>query len=455
MLIEMNERQNQIRKLLWKEVAYKGTASSITFTVVAGIIFYYYFGLEDLKLQIRIACLFAIVVNVLRLLVSKKITQQDMPTDDQINMVRALVWCNALAWSFIFATGTYGLNSTSYHFAIMVTIMTGYVAASIVTVGYDKTIFFPFQIFLLFPQIGITFYQKMSGQNPYAQYLCICFVIFFLYQIRQYKDYRGQLLERFNALLDLEYSFKELKKSQASLVEQTAKLIHASKISALSDMSGGLAHEVNNSLMVIMGTTQQIERELKRNGTMTSTMEYKFAKSTESILKIKSVIEGLKYFSLQMEPQPKEVISLRLVIERTLLYINEMLKAHNVNLIYDEIPEVNILCHPFQITQILFNLTKNADDAMKSIPIDERWIKYKFELQKDFVLIKIINGGPLIPEEYHMKLFQPFFTTKELNQGSGLSLSTARGMAIDHRGNLYFENADCTTFVLRLPIYRT
>ncbi len=62
-----------------------------------------------------------------------------------------------------------------------------------------------------------------------------------------------------------------------------------------------------------------------------------------------------------------------------------------------------------------------------------------------------MNGGSVVSPENVQKLFQPFFTTKEVGQGTGLSLSISKGIARDHKGDLYFEKDDFTTFVLKLP----
>lgn len=448
----MNDRQNQIRTLLWKEVAFKSTQATVAFSIVAIFISIYRFGLEDKYYAMRAACALAVLANIFRFIVSKKILATKGSLDHEINLIRLSIWLNSVSWGVIFALGVWSLNGSGWHYGILVSILTGYVASSIVTLGYDKTIFYPFQILLLFPIIIISFYQYWSGQNPYAHYLTFMFGIFFVYQLRQFKDYRAGLMQRFNALLDLEFSFKELKKSQSSLVEQTAKLIHTEKISALSAMAGGLAHEVNNSLMIILGSTQQVQREMEKGQTATPFITEKFRLSTEAIMKIKSVIEGLKYFSLEMEPQPKEIVPLKEVIERTLSYTHELLKAHDIKFTSSAIPDVKIYCHPFQITQILFNLTKNADDAMVNLPAESRWLNYEFVTYPDYILIKVSNGGPQIPPELHMRLFQPFFSTKEVNQGTGLSLSTSKGIAMDHKGDLYFEDNQNTTFILKLPL---
>ncbi len=448
----MNDRQNQIRTLLWKEVAFKSTQATVAFSVVAIFISIYRFGLEDQYFAMRAACGLAVLANIFRFIVSRKILDIKGSLDHEINLMRFSIWLNSVSWGVIFALGVLELKGAGWHYGILVTILTGYVASSIVTLGYDKTIFYPFQVLILLPIIIISFCQYWSGINPHAHYLTFMFTIFFIYQLRQYKDYRAGLMQRFNALLDLEFSFKELKKSQSSLVEQTAKLIHTEKISALSAMAGGLAHEVNNSLMIILGSTQQIQREMAKGLSTTPSIEEKFRQSKEAIMKIKGVIEGLKYFSLEMEPQPKEIVPLKEVIDRTLSYTHELLKAHEIKFTSSAIPDVKIFCHPFQITQILFNLTKNADDAMMSIPLESRWLNYEFVTYPDYILIKISNGGPQIPPELHMRLFQPFFSTKEVNQGTGLSLSTSKGIAMDHKGDLYFEDNQNTTFVLKLPL---
>lgn len=450
----MNDRQCQIRNLLWKEVAQKSGPAALAFSGVGIFVFFYYFHLEEYKLYMRASVFLVLVANILRLYISKKISKLKNKFDSEINYLRFSIWLNSLSWSVIFSLASWGLQSSGWHYAVMITILTGFVAASIVTLAYDKSIFFPFQVLMLFPIIAISSYQYLKGLNPYAHYLVITYCICYVYQIRQYKDYRFGLMQRFNALLDLEFSFGELKKSQNSLVEQTAKLIHSSKISALSNMAGGLAHEVNNSLMIILGSTQQIQRELTKKEVLSESIQEKFKHSTDAIMKIKGVIEGLKYFSMEMEPQPKEIVSLKEVIERTLSYTHELMKAHEIKFSSSEVPKVNILCHPFQITQILFNLTKNADDAMMVLPSRDRWINFEFVVYPDYVLVKVINGGPQIPAENHMRLFQPFFSTKEVNQGTGLSLSTSKGIAMDHRGDLYFEDNQNTTFVLKLPIAR-
>lgn len=88
--------------------------------------------------------------------------------------------------------------------------------------------------------------------------------MYLAYQMKQFKDFKNQLTQRFNYQLDLEHSNEELRKSQEALIDQTTKLVHTSRLAALGEMSAGIAHEVNNPLAIISGSMQQIERIVNR-----------------------------------------------------------------------------------------------------------------------------------------------------------------------------------------------
>ncbi|WPU63374.1 sensor histidine kinase [Peredibacter starrii] len=441
----MDQRQKQINNLLWKEVAAKSTPAAITFIVIAILVSWYHFNLTIYASIIEGACLVVIFSNILRYYVSKQIGTHDIATESQRNQLRISIWLNSVGWGLIFSLSTYELNMAGYQFAILITVMMGFLASSLITLAYDKTLFIPFQLLILVPMILVTLYQYEVRGTQDAKWVAMAMAFFIVYQLKQYRDYRALLIQRFTTQLELADSYDELK-------DQTAKLIHASKISALGDMAGGLAHEVNNSLMVILGSSQQVERDLKKKEVMTPELQSKMDLTSQAIFKIKNVIEGLKYFSLQMETAPKEVVPLKDVIDRTLNYCHELLMAHNVDFQVHDVPDVKILCNPFQITQILFALTKNADDALVTCKTT-KWIHYEFEILKGFILIKVKNCGNTVSPENQTKLFQPFFSTKDVNQGSGLSLSISKGMAMDHKGDLYFEMDEySTSFVLKLPI---
>ncbi len=232
------------------------------------------------------------------------------------------------------------------------------------------------------------------------------------------------------------------------------KLVQASKASALGEMAGGLSHEVNNSLMVILGSLQQLERKIHQDHGTRPEYEKKMERMVTAIHKIKSVVDGLRFYSQEVTPSPRQNVALWEIMERTLNYCHEMMKAHSIQLSMELVPEATINCQPMQITQAIFSILKNADDAlMKTNDPNEKWVKIKFRKENGRMKIKISNGGTRIPAEVRERIFYPFFTTKDVGEGTGLSLSIAQGIFREHGGDLTLdEGNDFTCFTLELPM---
>ncbi len=202
-----------------------------------------------------------------------------------------------------------------------------------------------------------------------------------------------------------------------------------------------------------MGSVQQLERYFIRDGVENPDYLRKVRNSKEAIDQIKTVIDGLRFFSQQGDEAEKVDRPLEEIIQRTLNFINEMIKANEITMIVSPIPPIMVHCNPMQITQILFYLTKNAFDALEGVedPL-KRWIRISFVEKNQDVEIRVMNGGPQISPDVKSRLFQPFFTTKDIGKGTGLSLSISKGIALAHKGDIYLDDApDCTTFALKIP----
>lgn len=444
-------RQEIIQNLLWKEVAHKSLASSFSFVTVGILTWFYYYQAEEAKNIIRFFCILIIIPNLVRLWMASRFKKAEVVSRKDIRVMTAAIWISAFGWGMSFCSAMLVLPPNSYHFGLLMGVSSGILAGCIITLGYHPALYYPFVCLNLIPLFLVSLYHYYTGVNPYALYLIAYYSVAFFYLVRQYREHNQQLLERFGSQIDLEKSLLEVKTAQETLVNQTTALLHASKISALGEMAGGLSHEVNNSLQVILGSSQQIERELKRNQSITPSIEKRIGQNAEAIGKIRNVIEGLRYFSQEMEPAPKETVPLTRIYERTLAFTKELLNAHGVELKVSDVPDISIICHEYQITQILFNLIKNADDAIRFQDEDRKWIELRFEETKHFIQVMVRNSGPRISSENQSRLFQPFFSTKDVNLGSGLSLSISRGIAREHKGDLvYVPQDEFTTFLLKL-----
>jgi len=147
-----------------------------------------------------------------------------------------------------------------------------------------------------------------------------------------------------------------------------------------------------------------------------------------------------------------EKTDLRDILKSTLELCGERFKHRNITppKILNS-AEIKIYCQPVQITQVFLNLFSNAIDAVqeKTNPI----VRMEIQINEHFVEAKIIDNGRGISPALADKIFQPFFTTKEVGKGTGLGLSISRGIIESHRGELYLDQKiQETAFVVRLPL---
>jgi C4-dicarboxylate-specific signal transduction histidine kinase len=146
--------------------------------------------------------------------------------------------------------------------------------------------------------------------------------------------------------------------------------------------------------------------------------------------------------------------SLNKIIDETLDICQERIHNNGTALTVNYFEgEAIILCRPVEISQVLLNLINNSFQAIASMP--HPWIRIECATSADSYQIKVIDCGKGIPANIRQKLFQPFFTTKDIGVGTGLGLSISRGIIEEHHGRMnYVDEAPCTTFLIELPMYR-
>lgn len=364
----------------------------------------------------------------------------------RIDSLKFIILAHSVVFGLISGLAFWELDFTGVNFSILVALVVGFTSGAIITLSYSKALFNIHIGCILGSLTILSILKETLGRDPEGLRFAFIIFIYLVYLYLQFKTFHQETVKKL-------YYEEELELSNIEIKNSTEKLIQASRFEALGDMAQGLAHEINNSTMVILGSAQQVERELRKESILSQKNEKRIQNVVEAVLRMKIIIDGLKFFSQEIEKTDKVPTPLSQIIERTLQYAQEMLRAHHVALKVHPFSETIIPCQPFQITHILFNLLKNADEAMKKLPADKRWIEFSAREDDHYIFFRVSNGGEKIPPEQRKKLFQPFYTTKEVNTGTGLSLSSARGLARDHGGEIYFDTeAEFTTFILKLPL---
>lgn len=233
------------------------------------------------------------------------------------------------------------------------------------------------------------------------------------------------------------------------LDQERIKLISASKFAALGEMAGGIAHEINNPLAVIDGLAEQLQ--IMGENCPPQLRKEMLESISSSVSRISKIISGLRKISRDASRDPTAHSLVVNLIHDVLGICRERFINSGVSL-DTEIPEqaIFIECRAVEIGQVLLNLLNNAFDAVRDEA--QRWVKVSLLAGNLDIEIRVTDSGKGIPEALQEKIFQPFFTTKPVGQGTGIGLSISRGIAEAHGGTLTYELAGGhTSFVLRLP----
>lgn len=270
------------------------------------------------------------------------------------------------------------------------------------------------------------------------------------------RTYEDDDQERYLFERSVMISSQEMHERSMLISAQRENLVAAAKMSALGEMAGGIAHEINNPLTIIIARINQINRVLNSDEIDKNKLKAELAKILTTTKRIANIIRGMKSISRNASDDPKVKINIKNVIEDTLVLCQEQFKIHSIQLRLelDVSDEAAIAGNSTQLSQVLLNLLNNAHDAV--LPLTEKWICLNVsqtESESEFV-IRVTDSGNGIPGQIISKIMAPFFTTKEVGKGTGLGLSISKGIIEAHNGQIYYDkNSTRTSFVIKIPSY--
>ena len=235
--------------------------------------------------------------------------------------------------------------------------------------------------------------------------------------------------------------------------EQQLALMHSKKMSALGEMSSGIAHEISNPLLVIYGKTDQAIRLIESGRSNPENLLPILEKIDSMARRIDKIIKAVRFYSRRADADPFKVVSVRSIVDDTLALCKDYFRNNLVELIVDPISEdLKLECRPVLIVQVLLNLLTNAQAAAREQ--SAKWVRMHAMLVEDrWVEIEVTDSGPGIPEAMRGEIFKPFFTTKKAGEGTGLGLSVSWNIVESHGGTIELDPSNPNTrFVVRLPV---
>ncbi len=282
--------------------------------------------------------------------------------------------------------------------------------------------------------------------------------------IRQTKEMwmiaeRAAKLESMNEIIEAKVRERtsELTNAKKILEEEVLErkrlesvMVQSEKMAAVGQLAGGVAHEINNPLAVILGFAQSITRRIPAN----DPLEQPLKTIEREALRCKNLVQDLLTFSRANKTE-KELIDVAQTVEGALSLVMTQSKVMDIAVNKELAPDLpKIQANPRQVQQVILNLCSNAMDAMSSrkgtitIRVQKDSLKEKAGVRLD-----IEDNGQGIPAEIQSKIFNPFFTTKEVGKGTGLGLSLSYEIVQKHSGQITFESVQGkgTTFHIFLP----
>lgn len=247
------------------------------------------------------------------------------------------------------------------------------------------------------------------------------------------------------------------------------RFVHSQKMQAVGQLAGGIAHDFNNLLTALMGFSDLLLlRHPAGDPSFADIMQIK-----QNANRAANLVRQLLAFSRKQTLQP-EVLDITDVLAELSNLIRRLI-GENIELKMTHGRDLGLVkVDQGQLEQVLINLAVNARDAManggtltiqtsnvrvdKKHPLSKDLVPAEDEAQEegDYVVVEVIDTGHGIPKAMQRKIFEPFFSTKEVGSGTGLGLSTVYGIIKQTGGYVYVTSkpGESTKFSIFLKSYR-
>jgi PAS domain S-box-containing protein len=241
----------------------------------------------------------------------------------------------------------------------------------------------------------------------------------------------------------------ERKRAEEERKQLEQKAQFSSRLASVGELASGVAHEINNPLTAVIGYAhlllgrKDIPEDIRRDIEVIN----------EGAQRVAGIIKKLLVFARQARPE-RTYVDINEIINTTLELRAYSLQSNNVKVILQLDPDLPMtVADPGQLQQVFLNLIMNAETEVKSVHGGGR-LAIKTERAGDSLRISFKDNGLGIAKENLERIFNPFFTTRRVGQGTGLGLSVCHGIVTEHKGRIWAESqlGKGAAFVVEIPI---
>ncbi len=271
---------------------------------------------------------------------------------------------------------------------------------------------------------------------------------------------RTRQLEETNKELKKEIELRKQYEKERTKLE--SQLMQLQKMETIGTLAGGIAHDFNNILTPILGYTEMALEEIEED----NTLRFDIEQINHAALRAKDLVKQILTFSRQMEVE-KKPSDLKDIIEEVLNLVRASL-PRNIEIVADLDQQCGtVMVDTTQIHQVIMNLCTNASHAMtpeggtltislEEVQLDAEKVKKLNKISPGtYACISLSDTGIGMDQQTLNRIFEPFFTKKEVGVGSGLGLAVVHGIINSYRGAITVESepGKGTTFRIYLPLF--
>jgi signal transduction histidine kinase/CheY-like chemotaxis protein len=223
----------------------------------------------------------------------------------------------------------------------------------------------------------------------------------------------------------------------------------SSRLAAVGEMAAGIAHEINNPLTGVVGFSEL----LLDKQDLSPDVKEQVKIIADGGKRVRDIVQRMLTFAHQKKPT-KTSASINELIETTLAFKDYVFKTANIEVLRHLAPDLsNITVDAGQMQQVFVNLLSNAEYSMKKAH-GRGTLTVTTEKLDAHIRISFKDDGTGMDKAIKDKVFNPFYTTKEVNEGTGLGLSISRTIILEHGGTLEVESelGKGASFIITLPI---
>lgn len=316
--------------------------------------------------------------------------------------------------------------------------------------------------FLLFQKLDSVKSSQIDSFKNLSQLIIVAIfsisiivILFFYFYLKRKEEARThQILQKYNEELEEKIKFEiESNRKKDMLLANQSKLV------ALGEMLGNIAHQWRQPLSAISTATSGLQIKY----------EYDMLSKEEFLELTQGIVNNTKYLSDTIEDfrdffkkdKEKDKFNIATVIKNSYNIIKALYNINTIKIVFELDERIEYYGFKTELSQVFLNLFNNAKDALLQNKIQKKIVYIKLYSNNESIFIEFHDNAGGVKDEINSKIFDPYFTTKHQTQGTGIGLFMSNEIITKHfKGEIYNENATFTldnesylgaNFIIKLP----